>query len=81
MLLKINALRALRGPNYSHSKPLIFIELDLEDYEQVPTNQVEGFRENIEKMMPSLIEHTCSPQVRGGFFQRVEGGTWPGHVL
>jgi cyanophycin synthetase len=31
--------------------------------------------------MPSLIEHRCSYEVRGGFLKRVEEGTWPGHIL
>lgn len=79
--MKIEQLRALRGPNYSHSKPLIFMEIDLEELEEVPTSAVEGLRENLEKMMPTLVKHTCSPGVEGGFFQRVDRGTWPGHVI
>lgn len=80
-ILKIEQLRAVRGPNYSHSKPLIFMEVNLEELETVPTSSVEGLRENIEKMIPSLVKHTCSPGVEGGFFQRVERGTWAGHVI
>jgi cyanophycin synthetase len=32
-------------------------------------------------MFPSLIEHRCSEGCRGGFFSRVERGTWMGHVI
>ena len=32
-------------------------------------------------LLPGLIEHRCSPGVRGGFLQRLETGTWPGHIL
>jgi cyanophycin synthetase len=41
---------------------------DLEEMEQFPTNKIEGFRERIETMFPSLIEHRCSEGCRGGFF-------------
>ncbi len=27
------------------------------------------------------MEHTCGVGERGGFIQRLEGGTWMGHVL
>jgi cyanophycin synthetase len=32
-------------------------------------------------MVPSLIEHRCSYEERGGFLKRVEEGTWPAHIL
>ena len=32
-------------------------------------------------MLPSLIEHRCSYEERGGFLRRVEEGTWPAHIL
>jgi cyanophycin synthetase len=28
-----------------------------------------------------MIEHYCTPGVRGGFFQRLDSGTWAGHIL
>ena len=49
--------------------------------EQFPTNKIEGFKERIEAMFPSMIEHRCSEGCRGGFFMRVERGTWMGHVI
>lgn len=79
--MKINSIRALRGPNYSHSKPLIFMNIDVQEYEEKPSNLVENFRENLEGILPSLYTHTCSIGEEGGFFQRVEMGTWPGHVI
>ena len=81
--MKITELKALRGPNYwSVRRPkLIQMKLDLEDLEQQPTNMLSGFRERLEKLLPSLVEHRCSIGTRGGFFQRVEEGTWMGHVI
>lgn len=72
--------RALRGPNYFHQKPVILLKIDLEELEEKPTDLIPGFKDNLEKMIPTMIEHTCSPGVRGGFFKRLERGTWAGHV-
>lgn len=79
--MKIIDIRALRGPNYYSSRPVILMKLDIEELEDKPTDLVPNFKENIEIMMPSLYEHTCSPGIVGGFFQRLIRGTWAGHVV
>ena len=81
--MKILKVQALRGPNIwsIKRKKLIQMRLDLEEMEQFPTNKIDGFRERIEAMFPTLIEHRCSEGCRGGFFMRVEKGTWMGHVI
>jgi len=81
--VKIISIQALRGPNiWSISREkLIQMRLDLEDLENFPTNKIPGFKKRLEAMLPGLIEHRCSENVRGGFFQRVEQGTWMGHVI
>ena len=57
------------------------MRLDLEEMEQYPTDKIPGFRERIEALLPTLIEHRCSEKGRGGFFFRIERGTWMGHVI
>jgi cyanophycin synthetase len=81
--MKIVKVQALRGPNIwsIQRKKLIQMRLDLEEMEQFPTNKIDGFRERIEAMFPTMIEHRCSEGCRGGFFSRVERGTWMGHVI
>ncbi len=81
--MKIIEIKVLRGPNYwSIRRPkLIQMKLDLEEMEELPTNKVEGFKENLEKLLPGLYEHTCSEGVPGGFLSRIEDGTWMGHVI
>ena len=81
--MKILKIQALRGPNIwsIRRKKLIQMRLDLEEMEQFPTNKIDGFKERIEAMFPSMIEHRCSEGCRGGFFMRVERGTWMGHVI
>ncbi len=81
--MKIVEIKALRGPNYWSVRrgKLIQMKLDLEEMEKLPTNKIEGFRENLEKLLPSLYEHRCSEDKPGGFFERVDEGTWMGHVM
>jgi cyanophycin synthetase len=81
--MKILKIQALRGPNIwsIKRKKLIQMRLDLEEMEQFPTNKIEGFRERLETMLPTLIEHRCSEGCPGGFFMRIEKGTWMGHVI
>lgn len=81
--MKIRLINAMRGPNYWSVRrhKLIVMVLDIEDMEQRPTNKVEGFRERLEEMFPTMQEHRCSVGTAGGFFQRVDEGTWMGHVI
>ncbi len=57
------------------------MRLDLEEVEHMPTNKIPGFRERIEQLIPSLLSHRCSEGHEGGFFHRIEMGTWMGHVI
>ena len=81
--MKIENIQVLRGPNiWSVSrKKLIQMRLNLQDMENRPTNTIDGFYERMEKLIPTLQTHRCSPGVPGGFFQRVIAGTWMGHVV
>jgi len=72
---------ALMGPNLYAHRPCIKWKIDIGAYEERPTNQIEGFTDALKRTLPSLIEHRCSEGVRGGFFSRVEDGTWLGHVM
>jgi len=59
----------------------MFITLDLKEYEQLPTNKIPGFLERLKALFPGMYSHRCSEGVPGGFFHRVEEGTWLGHVI
>lgn len=81
--MKVLEIKILRGPNYWSVRrtKLIQMKLDLEELEQLPTNHIPGFRERLEKLFPSMYGHRCSVGQPGGFFQRVDEGTWMGHVI
>ena len=79
--MNIQRITFLRGPNiwtyYSALEALI----DIGELEDCPSDTVPGMYERLTTWLPSLIEHRCSPGVRGGFLQRLKTGTWPCHVL
>ena len=81
--MKIVEIKILRGPNYwSVRRPkLIQMKLDLEEMEEKPSNEIPGFKEKLEKLLPGLYEHRCSEGVPGGFLSRVADGTWMGHII
>ena len=81
--MKILEIKVLKGPNYWSVRrlKLIQMKLDLGEKEDMPTDKIPGFRERLEKLIPSLYEHRCSVGKPGGFFQRVDEGTWMGHVI
>lgn len=81
--MKIREINAMRGPNYWSVRrhKLIVMVLDLEEMEELPSNKIDGFKDRLEAMFPTMYEHRCSVGTAGGFFQRVEEGTWMGHII
>ena len=81
--MKIREINAMRGPNFWSIRRhrLIVMVLDLEDMEELPTNKIDGFADRIREMFPSMYSHRCSEGCEGGFFMRVDEGTWMGHVI
>lgn len=73
----------MRGPNYWSVRrhKLIQMRLDLEEMEERPTNKIPNFKENLAALFPSMFSHRCSVGTPGGFFHRVQEGTWMGHVI
>jgi cyanophycin synthetase len=72
---------ALRGPNIWTYRPVLQAWVDIGELEDYPSNTIPGFYERLSTWLPTLIEHRCSPGVRGGFLQRLREGTWPAHIL
>lgn len=81
--MRILKTSTLRGPNYwsIRHKKLIIIRLDLEDLDERYSNEISGFYDGLVRVLPSLIEHYCSPGHRGGFLSRVQEGTLMGHII
>lgn len=81
--MKILKIQTLRGPNYWSIRrhKLILMRLDLEDLADRPSSEIPGFYDGLTQVLPSLVEHYCSPGCRGGFLSRVKEGTYMGHTI
>lgn len=53
--MKILSTAVMKGPNYWSIRrhKLIVMKLDLEELEDHPTNMIPGFRERLERLIPS----------------------------
>jgi cyanophycin synthetase len=73
----------MKGPNYWSVRrhKLIVMVLDLEAMEDLPSNKIPGFSDRLKALFPSMYTHRCSEGCEGGFFMRVDEGTWMGHVV
>jgi cyanophycin synthetase len=81
--MKILKTQTLRGPNYwsIRRQKLVVMRLDLEDLAEKHSNEILGFYDGLVQVLPTLIEHYCSPGYRGGFLERVQRGTMMGHII
>ncbi|ROO30167.1 cyanophycin synthetase [Salinisphaera orenii] len=79
--MKILEHRALRGPNYYSRYPAMLMRLDIGALEARPSDCVPGIVDHLSRLMPSLAEHRCSVGRPGGFLERLQRGTWAGHVV
>ncbi len=78
--LRILETRVYRGANVWSYDQAIHLVVDLGSLEQFPTNTLPGFTDELLSKLPGLREHSCSRGRRGGFVERLNEGTWLGHV-
>src|SRR6187402_56447 len=79
--IQLLRIHYLRGPNLWTYRPVLEVWLDLGELEDWPSHQLPGFNDRLTTLLPALIEHHCGVGERGGFLQRLQEGTWAGHVL
>src|SRR3954447_4678674 len=78
--MQILDARVMRGPSRWSRRPMIRLLVDLGVLEQFPSNEIPGFNERLLKLLPGLIEHSDAIGRRGGLVERLQRGTWLGHV-
>ena len=72
---------SLRGPSIWTYPPAVETWIDIGELEVFPSDKIPGLYERLAAWLPGLIEHRCNYDVRGGFLQRLQEGTWAGHIL
>ncbi|HHT65774.1 MAG TPA: cyanophycin synthetase [Clostridiales bacterium] len=77
----IRELKAYNSRNiYSHQKVIKMI-VDLEKWDNIPTNQIPKFNQRLLELLPGLAAHYCSLGYEGGFKRRLDEGTYLAHVI
>jgi cyanophycin synthetase len=79
--IAILRMRYLRGPNVWTYRPVIEAWVDLGKLEDHPSHTLPGFVERLNAWLPGMVEHRCGIGERGGFLQRLNEGTWCGHIM
>lgn len=79
--LQIQRINFLRGPNMWTYRSVLEVWLDLGELEQWPSNRLPHFNDRLLAILPGVGDHHCGVGEKGGFLQRLQGGTWLGHVL
>src|SRR3954453_12207938 len=77
----IERIRAITGPNVYSYDPVLVMTLDLEDLAGKESYEIPGFTERLLDCLPGVEEHFCGLGRRGGFVERLRGGTWFGHIV
>lgn len=79
--MKILKTRVIEGRNvWSHS-PILEARLYFAPRERISTDQLPGFADALQGLLPGLTCHTCGRGYPGGFIERLQEGTYLGHVV
>ena len=79
--MRIRSLRALDGPNVFISRPVLVMDLVLDDLAGRESREFGAFNERLLELLPGLCEHGCATGVPGAFVERMNTGTYFGHVV
>jgi cyanophycin synthetase len=79
--MKIGAIQTLSGPNIYSYRPVLLMDLDLEDLAERESNEFPGLNDRLLELLPGLREHHCSRRKPGGFVERLKEGTYFGHIV
>ncbi|HEX9918111.1 MAG TPA: cyanophycin synthetase, partial [Pyrinomonadaceae bacterium] len=79
--MRIDKIRTLSGPNIYNYKPVLLMRLYLDELAETASCDVAGFNERLLARLPGLAEHHCSKGRAGGFVERLETGTYFGHIV
>ncbi len=81
VVMKILSTRTLYGPNVYHTKPVIIMTVDLEEWTDVDSCDIPNLTENLLQIFRGLKKHHCSKGHDGGFIERLRTGTYMGHII
>ena len=79
--MRILSKQVLASANvYSH-KPVLKVKLDIGVLADTPSKAIPLFNDRLTKLLPGLKEHHCARGYRGGFYERLQEGTYLAHIF
>jgi cyanophycin synthetase len=79
--MRIVELRRLRGPNMYSWRPVAAALVDLEQFTGLESTEIPGLSQRLLDFLPGLAEHHCASGHPGGLLDKLNRGTFLGHVL
>lgn len=79
--MKILNMTTIHGPNVYHHRPVLIMEIDLEEFSETDSTEIDQFTERLTSTLPGLEQHHCSPGHVGGFIERLKRGTYFAHMI
>ncbi|GLV13915.1 cyanophycin synthetase [Alicyclobacillus hesperidum] len=78
--MNIQSVRHIEGPNVYLYKPILVARIHLGEWTEKESVDYPGFTERLLALLPGLAEHHCAKGAPGGFVERLQGGTYFGHI-
>lgn len=79
--MEIEELHSYDGRNIYSYGPVVKMRVNLGKWEGYSSKDIPYFNEKLICLLPGLLEHHCSRGRPGGFFERLQEGTYLGHIM
>ncbi|AHF05710.1 cyanophycin synthetase [Desulfitobacterium metallireducens] len=79
--MEIKSIQAIQGANVYSYRPIIRTVVDLQEWAEKESKTLGDFNSRLVQILPNLYEHHCSRGKPGGFIERLQEGTFIGHVM
>ncbi|QNO14883.1 cyanophycin synthetase [Alkalicella caledoniensis] len=70
-----------KGKNIYCHRPIYYYEIDLGKYGQKESKEFNNFNDELLSLLPNLAKHQCGVSEEFGFRNRLEEGTFFGHII
>jgi len=79
--IRMLSLHATRGINFWSKRPVVRMDVSVGEFDRISSADVPGVTDSLMSALPGLVDHECSPGVRGGFQSRMRRGTYAPHMI
>ncbi len=69
------------GRNIYCHRPVYYLEINLAEFSEKESREFDNFNEQLIEYLPNIIYHQCGIFEKNGFQQRLEEGTFFGHII